>query len=1209
MGYPKRDNAGCLGMVIYLVCLLNSEIKSSKLKILTPSMRQISILLLFIFQLGVLAFSLIENQSIRKSYSLNEDWETIAADSITLNNGFEKEGFHTENWEKVNVPHNWDQYEGYRRLKHGNRHGYSWYRKNFEIEPQEIGKRYFLFFEGVGSYATVFLNGKKVGEHAGGRTTFTIDITESIHLNKSNLLAVRADHPSDIQDLPWVCGGCSDEYGFSEGSQPMGIFRPVQLIVTNPIRIEPFGVHVWNDTTVTESKAAIHISSEIRNYGSQTAKIVVVNELHDANGIVKTMSSSTLKIKPGESRVVLQNPDAFSQVKLWSTENPYLYTLVTEVYHGRELIDRVETPYGIRWVKWDVKENGTNQFYLNGKPVFINGTAEYEHNMGMSHAFTNEMVKARVSQMKSAGFNAFRDAHQPHNFRYHQAWDSLGMLWWTQMAAHIWYDTPAFRDNFKTLLKDWVKERRNSPSMILWGLENESTLPEDFAKECTQIIRALDRTSPSQRLVTTCNGGTGTDWNVPQNWTGTYGGKPELYHDDIQRQQLIGEYGAWRTLDLHSEGPFDQKGVLSEDRMTLLMEQKVWLADSVKDKTCGHFQWIFTSHENPGRNQSGEAFRELDRVGPVNYKGLFSPWGEPADVYYMYRANHVPKETEPMVYIVSHTWPNRWDGPGLKDSLVVYSNCDQVELFNGNRSLGRKNTPGFGKHFQWDSVFVQTSLIVAKGFVDGKIVGEDHVVFNHLIPDKQVYSIKGDEVKLSNDHSRNYLYRMNCGGPDYIDSNGNLWSADLPISKIDNGTYGSTSWTDDFRNMPAFFASQRRVFDPIFNVKDDQLFQTFRFGMKKLQFHFPVPDGGYEVELHFVEPWYGTGGGLNCEDWRNFDVAINDQVILDDLDIWSEIGHDQALIKIAKVHVTGGLLRVHFPEVKSGQAIISAIAISTSNKNIKPAQAPERIFKGQNLKSKTWLDWGDQIFTDAQYQTKYLPPELFGAEWIQLKSDQAAEGFSVDLKKEADVYVAFLKDQPIPEWLNDFDDTKTKVVLAGENRLVYDLYKKRLQVNTKLEFEPIKNASKRLYCVFANVATEMAPPYDLKPKTAYDEDVAILKTEGLSIEKLFGLGCVTVGNELKNAIQWPIKTGVADYHAIHFKYSNETSKEQKATFKLIAGDGTVMQESEIQLPISPSGKYLEVTTFTESMINAGDYFIQLELANAKGVSFRGIRVQ
>mgnify|MGYP002231135296 CR=1 FL=1 len=85
-----------------------------------------------------------------------------------------------------------------------------------------------------------------------------------------------------------------------------------------------------------------------------------------------------------------------------------------------------------------------------------------------------------------------------------------------------------------------MKERRNSPSIILWGLQNESTLPADFAKECSDIIRKLDPTCGTMRLITTCNGGEGTDWNVVQNWSGTYGGKIENYGNELkQPDQLL----------------------------------------------------------------------------------------------------------------------------------------------------------------------------------------------------------------------------------------------------------------------------------------------------------------------------------------------------------------------------------------------------------------------------------------------------------------------------------------------------------------------------------------------------------------------------------------------------------------------------------------------------------------------------------------------
>src|ERR1044071_4105436 len=288
------------------------------------------------------------------------------------------------------------------------------------------------------------------------------------------------------------------------------------------------------------------------------------------------------------------------------------------------------------------------------------------------------------------------------------------------MGAHVWYDTPKFRKNFKELLVEWVKERRNSPSVVLWGLQNESKLPEDFSNECTELIRQLDPTTSSQRLVTTCNGGTGTDWDVPPNWTGTYGGDPATYAQDVKRQVLVGEYGAWRTLDLHTEGPFVQNGAYSEDRMTQLMEMKVRLAEAASDSSAGHFMWLLTSHDNPGRVQGGEGFRELDRVGPVNYQGLLTPWEEPLDVFYMYRSNYAPKDKEPMVYVVSHTWPQRWLTPGKKDGITVDSNCDEVKLFNDvrSRSLGRRKKQGVGTHFQWDNVDVQYNVLYAIGYVD-----------------------------------------------------------------------------------------------------------------------------------------------------------------------------------------------------------------------------------------------------------------------------------------------------------------------------------------------------------------------------------------------------------------------------------------------------------------------------------------------------------
>jgi hypothetical protein len=158
-------------------------------------------------------------------------------------------------------------------------------------------------------------------------------------------------------------------------------------------------------------------------------------------------------------------------------------------------------------------------------------------------------------------------------------------------------------------------------------------LPKKFAEECSNIIRQLDPTCRDQRAITTCNGGEGTDWNVIQNWSGTYGGSAENYDKELKQpeQLLNGEYGAWRTIDLHGNAKY------SEESFTSLLETKARLAYQAKDSVCGHFQWIFNSHDNPGRIQPDGALRRIDKIGPINYKGLVTTWEEPTSAYYMYR--------------------------------------------------------------------------------------------------------------------------------------------------------------------------------------------------------------------------------------------------------------------------------------------------------------------------------------------------------------------------------------------------------------------------------------------------------------------------------------------------------------------------------------------------------------------------------------------
>ena len=863
------------------------------------------------------SFPTPEKKGKRQIVSLNQDWQVTfgktSEDSITKKMGTFR----------VNVPSNLDDYYGYRQLKHGNLHGTATYEKHFSVHKQ-TGKRYFLQLEGVGTFATVKVNRKSYPKELVGRTSFTLDISDALR-EDDNTLNIKVEHPAMQTNNPWPCGGCSSEWGFSEGSQPFGIFRPVSLIETDEVRVEPFGVHVWNN----EACDSVFVETEVKNYSDHEQTIEVISKLALSSGKTAFRQTGKITLKAGETQVV-RHQAKVSDAHLWSITDPYLYTLSSIIKREGKTIDDVATPFGIRTISWPVlrqkqaalrgdsaqmdKKDG--RFYLNGSPVFINGTCDYEHLFGQSHAFSHEQIASRVKMMRQAGFNAFREAHQPHNLYYQQLLDEQGMLFWSQFSAHVWYDTSAFRKNFKRLLRRWIKERRNSPSVILWGIQNESVMPKDFTEECAAIIREMDPTAQTMRAITTCNGGEGSDWNVIQNWSGTYGGTADKYDQELKQpnQLLNGEYGAWRTLGfrssdaekLHAGDAKALSKAYTEDAFVSLLGKKAMLAESAKDSVCGHFQWLFVSHENPGRVQPDEAFRRIDKVGPFNYKGLLTPWEQPTEGFYWYR-NHYAK---------------------VQPDTLTATAADR------NRDL----------------------LKPAEGYT--------------------------------------YLYRVNCGGDAVTDSYGSEWEQDDSVY--------SHSWAERF-GMNPFTASQGHITSRIHGLKsssetslhaaahDAQLFQYFRWGRHALNYQFAVPDGEYRVELYFAEPWLGKheGAGIDCEGERIFDVAINDSVVVDDLDLWAEAGFAGACKKVVDIKVKGGLLTVSFSEVKVGEAIISAIAIAAKGE-IGDAEKWNLAFKGSKPASgmsKTyWADLDKDVV--EKYPKELLPQdnEVFPAVRYKSKS-------------------------------------------------------------------------------------------------------------------------------------------------------------------------------------------------------------------------------
>jgi len=801
----------------------------------------------------------------RSSFSLNADWSSTmwpegGHDSLTL--------------ERLTLPHNWDDYYGYRQYVHGNLHGRARYVKRFTlaslakgVKADEMADRLFtLRLEGVGTYVSVWVNGTQICHHQpAGRVVTSLDLTGTLHtenLYLPNELVIECDHPSLQTDMPWVCGGCSSEWGFSEGSAPLGLFRNVMLEVTDKLRVEPFGVHAW----ASESLDTLYVDTEVSN-NDRHAQVVVLQTIVEGK-LKKVQFQMGSQLTQTIHQAI---PTTGMNLRHWTAEDPKLYTLTTVLVRGTRHdveADRVQTEVGFSNVRWPQRTadgklvDTDHRFSLNGKPTFIHGVCEYEHLFGGSHALSNEEIDYRCELVKRMGFNALRDAHQPHHLRYGDNLARLGILWWPQFSAHIWYDTPQFRDNYKRLLRQWVRERRNNPAVMLWGLQNESTLPADFASECRDIIREMD--PRHDRLVTTCNGGSGTDWNVVQNWSGTYGGDlaqygAELANDD---QLLNGEYGGWRTVGLHdlqdrgnAAANYDAKAAWSEEHFCVLLHEKLRLAWRNRERVCGQFQWLMASHDNPGRQQPDEFLRAIDKVGPLNYKGLLTATWDPTDAYYLYRAWGA---------FLTGQWPvQRKPADAMTARQMV--------------KLG----------YELDDVPLPDYLL------------DEAATEACARPD--LHTFARQTQALMPEDGRVYLYRYNCGGDAQTDSWGNLWMGDdtrysyswsmAPQFAADNlcPVLGSQSQVRGWVTEPSEANPQLLAANA-----DQSLLRSYRYGRHALKFRFPVPEG----YLYQIDLW-----------------TINSR-------------HEVKRVSYKTQHTVRGILEVGFERVRQGQAKVSAIAIS-----------------------------------------------------------------------------------------------------------------------------------------------------------------------------------------------------------------------------------------------------------------------------------------
>jgi beta-galactosidase len=826
----------------------------------------------------------------RVQYTINSGWR-YHADGLNL---AEKPANSDETWERVNIPHTWnasdpfDDTPSYRR-------GVSWYRTRLPLDQAMSGKRIFLHFEGVNQVADVFVNNAFVGRHEGGYTAFTFDVTKLVKFGGENVVAVQVDNSHNPFIAPLSVGFAL--YG--------GIYRDVWLVATDLLHftMSDFGSSGISVRTegITSAKATVRVAGGVVNDGT-SRRAMIVNTILDAAGaaVATTSGSPTTYGASSEFGATLD----VAKPHLWSPEEPYLYTLRSEIRDGATIIDRVDTPFGIRSIAFDGQG-----LKLNGAKYPLRGTNRHQDYAGLGSALSNDLHRKDMEIIKEMGANFVRLAHYPQDPAVLEAADRLGLLIWEEIP-NVNYMTPdpRFVHNAETMMREMIHQHRNHPSVIVWGTMNEIFLwgpgayrigkqndtaymrqARDFAAHMDSLTRAEDPTRYSAMAI---HGSADYDSSGVVNhsqvlglnlYDGWYSGAFAGFGSALDRRHarmpnrpiFVSEYGAEDDYRVNSLEPerFDFSNTWMRryhESYIAQINARPWLAG-----TAIWNEFDFSQPETGGS------------IPYMNQKGMLTFDRTPKDVYYLYKANWNPA---PMVYIASRGWTKRI-GTGaapMAQPVDVYSNQSRVELFVNGKSVGAV-TPDSVKRASWNVVFKPgDNVIEAK---TGAL--SDRLVVQYTFVPSKLASAPFTTLGV------------NAGGKAQVSDEMGLWIGDQPYAAGGFGFVGGT---------PTIFDKDLAIT----NTAEPPLYFTFQSGMSA--YRFDVPDGSYDVTLMFAEPSAKPGE-------RVFGVSVNGTVVASRLDLSATHGIARAATYTTSVSVSGGAgISVNFTPIQ-GQAILNAIRV------------------------------------------------------------------------------------------------------------------------------------------------------------------------------------------------------------------------------------------------------------------------------------------
>ncbi|MCX6309084.1 MAG: DUF4982 domain-containing protein [Bacteroidia bacterium] len=625
------------------------------------------------------------------------------------------------NWSAVNLPHDWSIEGEYKKMGNGTgwQNGYlpvgiGWYRKTFDFNPEWKNKKVQILFDGAYLNSDVWINGHLLGHRPNGYISFYYDLTPWLN-NKKNVLAVKINH-SKAESGRWYTGS--------------GIYRSVSLLISDETAILPWGVYFYAPE-VSSEKADYHVNIEYEN--NQTSPLTIIAKIVDKSGnVVSTVQKITTDTSKGKKKIELNS--TLKTPLLWSIDAPNVYSLVCEIQKNGKIIDKTSQFVGFRKLTFSCTEG----FKINDVAMKIKGVCDHHTAGAVGAAVPEDVLYRRLKLLKDMGCNTIRTAHNPYSPIFYTMCDTMGIM--VMNEAFDGWEKPKTKDDYGNFFNEWwqrdltdfVIRDRNHPSVIIWSIGNEVSAPTQATqKKLVDLIHSLDSLRPVTQGGTDPTRGMQVDYSknfiyldlVGFNGNGEEVGEFEKFNEmDLNRcaigtevphtYQTRGVYRtqtAWRRRDFpapwekNSKNSWDiyktrvfeipdlsKKEVFTEESENLYYQSSY---DNASVRISARQSWrrtcSFPFLMGEMRWGSFDYLGEAEWPQRCGNFGIIDICGFPKDHYFLYQSLW---SGQPMVHLLPH-----WTHPGkegVEIPVVVYTNCQEAELFLNDKSLGRKKYVG-----------------------------------------------------------------------------------------------------------------------------------------------------------------------------------------------------------------------------------------------------------------------------------------------------------------------------------------------------------------------------------------------------------------------------------------------------------------------------------------------------------------------------------